>query len=149
MGELVRTWSFEIQGPERFELIVKEPAITGDNLGFKTWGSSYRLALELERLSATSLSEVLGSPRPRVLELGSGTGLLGLAAAAIWKTHVILSDLPDIVSNLTANTERNADLLASRGGSVEVGTLVWGSPPRVGNNEPLFRVPNQFKVAFP
>jgi hypothetical protein len=153
MGEIVRSWPFELQSKDQFELVIKEPALTGHLLGFKTWGSSFRLALELERLASTSLSGVLldhqssdGSSRPQVLELGSGTGLLGLAAAAIWKTHVVVSDLPDIVPNLAANVERNAELLADRGGSVDVGTLVWGDSQNAEADETLFGVPHQFKV---
>ena len=151
MGDMIRTWPFEPQSKDPFELTIKEPALTGHLLGFKTWGSSYRLALELERLAATSLSGALpghlpDASRPRVLELGSGTGLLGLAAAAIWETHVALTDLPDILPNLAANAERNRDVLASRGGSVDVGTLIWGDSQGAEADEELFGVPHQFKV---
>ncbi|GFP56657.1 protein-lysine N-methyltransferase EFM2 [Trichoderma asperellum] len=126
MGEVTRRWPFEGDGAacEPFELIIKEPALTGDSLGFKTWGSSYVLSSYLPRLAATSLfkifDETLGQPPPTVLELGSGTGLLGVAAAAFWQTHVILSDLPNIVPNLKDNMEKNKDLVESRGGSMSV-----------------------------
>ncbi|KAI9648556.1 Protein-lysine N-methyltransferase rrg1 [Ciborinia camelliae] len=43
----------------------------------------------------------------RILELGSGTGLLGLTAAMLWNKSTILTDLPDIVPNLEVNLKRN------------------------------------------
>ena len=151
MGEITRSWPFNLP-PTAFSLAIKEPAITGDSLGFKTWGSSYLLALQLPILASTSLfrlfDESLGEPRPRVLELGSGTGLLGLAAAAIWGLEVAMSDLPGIVPNLAANAEANSEVLSSRGASVEVGALTWGGDDDEVDQR-LFGTPNQFKVCLP
>lgn len=147
MGEITRSWPFDIT-PEPFSLAIKEPAITGDSLGFKTWGSSYVLALQLPVLASTSLFHLLDESlgeRPRVLELGSGTGLLGLAAAAIWRVRVAMSDLPSIVPNLAANATANEKLLAARGASVDVGALTWGGDEDEIDQR-LFGVPNQFKV---
>ncbi|CEI64605.1 hypothetical protein FVEN_g12011 [Fusarium venenatum] len=150
MGEVVRSWPFE-DGADEFELIIKEPALTGDSLGFKTWGSSYVLSQHLPRMAETSLfrlfDETLGQPRPDVLELGSGTGLLGLAAAAFWKVPVALSDLPNIVPNLRENVAKNAELIKSRGGSLTVGDLTWGgSEDEI--DQTLFGQPNQFKIVL-
>ena len=88
MGEITRQWPFneDEASPTAFELTIREPPLTGDSLGLKTWGSSYVLAQHLPHIGSTSLfrlfDESLGQPPPPVLELGSGTGLLGLAAAA-------------------------------------------------------------------
>lgn len=150
MGEITRSWPFDIPRC-RFSLAIKEPAITGDSLGFKTWGSSYLLALQLPNLASTSLfrffDESLGEPRPHVLELGSGTGLLGLAAAAIWRTRVTMSDLPSIVPNLAANAAANSEVLSGRGASVDVGALTWGGDIDEVDQR-LFGMRNQFKVRF-
>lgn len=159
MGEIVRAWPFGsdseegtplAQQDQQFELIIREPALTGDSLGFKTWGSSYVLAQQLPRLATTSLSrlfdESLGQPGPNVLELGSGTGLLGLAAAALWRVPVALSDLPNIVPNLQANADNNADLIKARGGSLQIGPLTWGGSGDDEVDPELFGRPFQFKV---
>lgn len=149
MGEITRRWPFEGDGYSSFDLVIREPPLTGDNLGLKTWGSSYVLAQMLQTIGETSLSNVLGrqdsQPRPSVLELGSGTGLLGLAAAAVWQTRVILSDLPEIIPNLSHNAEKNLAVVRERGGSVETGALTWGGEE--DEIDPvLFPSKNNFKV---
>ncbi|KAJ0122174.1 hypothetical protein J7T55_002686 [Diaporthe amygdali] len=130
MSEITRRWPFEGDADDSFDLILREPALTGDNLGLKTWGSSYVLAQMLYTIGETSLAHLFGKgvsqPRPAVLEMGSGTGLLGLAAAAIWRTRVILSDLPEIVPNLAHNVEKNLQTVQGRGGSLASGALTWG-----------------------
>lgn len=151
MGELLRRWPFESALPEPFELVIKEPALTGDSLGFKTWGSSYVLAAHLPRLAETSLfrlfDETLGESRPDVLELGSGTGLLGIAAAALWRVPVALSDLPEIVPNLGENAAKNAGLVEGRGGALRIGSLTWGGSEDEVDQD-LFGELNQFKVSY-
>lgn len=130
MGEITRRWPFDGEGYTAFDLVVREPPLTGDNLGLKTWGSSYVFAQMLHKIGETSLSHLLHThdarSRPTVLELGSGTGLLGLAAAPIWHVQVILSDLPEIMPNLEHNAEANLPTIQAHGGSVETGALTWG-----------------------
>lgn len=148
MGEIIRRWPFEDDEYDPFELVIKEPPLTGDNLGLKTWGSSYVLAQMLHTIGQTSLSHLLGAnndQKPTVLELGSGTGLLGLAAAAVWGTHVILSDLPEIIPNLSYNVEKNRPVIEERGGSVVAGALTWGGEEDEIDPD-LFPTKNTFKV---
>ncbi|WQF87193.1 Putative lysine methyltransferase, S-adenosyl-L-methionine-dependent methyltransferase superfamily [Colletotrichum destructivum] len=153
MGEITRQWPFREDAlTPTFELIIREPPLTGDSLGHKTWGSSYVLAQHLPSIGSTALfrlfDESLGQPRPSVLELGSGTGLLGLAAAALWKVHVILSDLPDIMSNLQHNVEANRATVEKFGGSLNAGALTWGGSGENEVDQSLFDKKNQFKVVL-
>jgi predicted nicotinamide N-methyase len=103
-----------------------EPSLTSDNLGLKTWGSSYLLSKRLPSLSH-HFSPVKAL---NVLELGAGTGLTGLAFAAIFpKTNINLTDLPEIVGNLASNAEANGSILESIGSSVCVNALDWNETP--------------------
>jgi tRNA1(Val) A37 N6-methylase TrmN6 len=63
--------------------------------------------------------------KPRILELGSGTGLLGLAAAAVWGANVVVTDLDIIQENLHFNVRQNHNLLSSRGANVTCDILDW------------------------
>ncbi|KAI1454534.1 putative methyltransferase-domain-containing protein [Annulohypoxylon moriforme] len=149
MGEITRRWPLENQASSPFELIIREPPITGDSLGLKTWGSSYLLAQSLDMIAEKSLSHLfqLGHSNQSldVLELGSGTGLLGMAAAAIWQTNVVLTDLPSIMSNLSFNIEKNRSAIEILGGGVDSGALTWGSEE---DNADRFSKKNQFKVVL-
>lgn len=156
MGELVRRWPFR-QGSKEFsfELVIREPPITGDSLGLKTWASSYALALLLGDIARSSLSHLLtlGKPNtlPRILELGSGTGLLGMAAAGQWKAHVILSDLPEIVPNLTFNIDANRSTIEALGGGLDQAVLTWGGPrddDEESNDDERFAEKNHFDVGL-
>lgn len=111
-----RTFSIST-GTYSIEVVLHEPSLTADNLGMKTWASSYLLA---KRLSC-----IITLGRPRVLELGAGTGLVGIAAASIWGATVYLTDLPEIVPNLTRNVEVNEDIIRRDGGSATTGVLDW------------------------
>lgn len=82
-----------------------EPSLTEDNLGLKTWTSSLLLARRL-----ASFTDYV-RPKCRLLELGSGTGLVGIAAASVWREllqEITLTDLPEIVPNLQRNIEQNS-----------------------------------------
>ncbi|KII89216.1 hypothetical protein PLICRDRAFT_40849 [Plicaturopsis crispa FD-325 SS-3] len=70
------------------------------------------------------------SPRPRLVELGSGIGLSALAAAALgW--DVLATDVPAVISTvLTRNVEHNTPLLSpDSAGSIQIRELDWTVPP--------------------
>lgn len=109
MPELTRTITLS---PD-LTITLHEPSLTSDNLGHKTWASSFCLAKRLPFLLAPTHS--------RILELGAGTGLVGLAAGARgWE--VTLTDLPEIVGNLERNVQANAGVLIAE---VETKVLDW------------------------
>ncbi|EAA35775.2 hypothetical protein NCU02608 [Neurospora crassa OR74A] len=153
MGEIIRRWPFRdgknvsSECGSDFDLAIREPPLTGDSLGLKTWGSSYVLAQLLPQFAAGPLAHLfLGEEPLDVLELGSGTGLLGIAAACLWKADVTLTDLPDIIPNLSHNAELNRETVEARGGRVEAAALTWGSDDYAGETHPRFRVSNRYKL---
>lgn len=84
------------------QLQLKEPSLTADNLGLKTWGSAFLLGSRLARPGASE--QYLKSP---VLELGAGTGLVGMVSCLLGH-DTMLTDLAEIVPNLRQNVELNA-----------------------------------------
>lgn len=107
-----------------FELSIHEPALTGDDLGLKTWAASFLLA---KRLHKFELVKADHTTKPQILELGSGTGLVGLAMASLG-ADVVLTDLPSIYPNLARNIGDNYNLVHQNGGSVRGGVLDWTNP---------------------
>lgn len=85
-----------VPGFEKEEIKIKEPAMTGDNIGMKTWGSSLIIAEKI----VNNAKELLKEP---ILELGSGTGLTGIICRKLGFKNVLSTDLPTIVPNLKAN----------------------------------------------
>lgn len=107
------------------ELTLYEPALTSDNLGLKTWASSYLLAKQLSSLRRYIPDLQDGAA---ILELGAGTGLVGMAAGFVFRKSVILTDLPEIVPNLDKNVRSNASVVSSHGGSISTAVLDWTCP---------------------
>ncbi|KAA8531882.1 hypothetical protein F0562_006401 [Nyssa sinensis] len=111
--------------------------IRSEGLSFQLWPAATTLFTLLDRhrcqtstspLAATlsSLSKCQVPRRLRILELGSGTGLVGIAAAAALGADITVTDLPHVLSNLQFNVDANADVLAQQGGTVNVAPLSWG-----------------------
>ncbi|KAL2853379.1 VPS28-domain-containing protein [Aspergillus pseudoustus] len=138
MPAMSRVFGIPTPWGEEFTLTLHEPSLTSDNLGMKTWVSSYLLSQRLNSL-LDSTPELVPSESTtpvadrtlRALELGAGTGLVGLSFAAIRgksaKTH--LTDLPEIVPNLAHNVALNVELLSKTAASVTTGVLDWSAPP--------------------
>jgi D-xylulose reductase len=125
MGAMSRSFRIPTSNGS-FDLNIHEPALTGDDLGLKTWAASYLLA---KRLHTLDVIQSDAQQRLQVLELGSGTGLVGLAMAGLG-ADVVLTDLPSIHSNLARNSDSNSVVVALGGGSTRTGVLDWTNPTR-------------------
>lgn len=147
MGALSRRFRIPTASSS-FNLEIHEPALTGDDLGLKTWAASYMLA---KRLHTFNIAPSDPSKRTQVLELGAGTGLVGLAMAGLG-ADVVLTDLPSICPNLARNTQENSEIVESLGGSVRTAVLDWINPtsceayagqPATSESHPI---PTQFPI---
>lgn len=140
MPAMSRIFSVPTSSGENYTLTLHEPSLTSDNLGMKTWVSSYLLSHRLHNLLESppelvpsgSTNPSVNTKKPiRALELGSGTGLVGLAFAALRgkSATVHLTDLPEIVPNLAHNAALNVELLTNTEASVTTGVLDWSVTP--------------------
>ncbi|KAJ8764477.1 hypothetical protein K2173_006217 [Erythroxylum novogranatense] len=110
--------------------------LPSQGLSFQLWPAANTLVSLLEQHHRqpenSPLSQTLaafsksGGGHLKVLELGSGTGLVGIAAAAILGANVTVTDLPHVITNLQFNVDANAGLLTLHGGTVHVAALRWG-----------------------
>ena len=82
-----------------------------------------------------SLIHQLGNPnahsalsndlRPKILELGAGTGLVGLAASGLFSVDIHTTDLAPILPNLEHNIRQNEAIARFSGSFVTAGELDW------------------------
>ncbi|KAE8373566.1 putative methyltransferase-domain-containing protein [Aspergillus bertholletiae] len=154
MPAMSRVFAIPSSTGEELTLTLHEPSLTADNLGMKTWVSSYLLSRRLPSLLESTPQLVPSettTPAPktdrtlRALELGAGTGLVGLSFAAIrgQSASIHLTDLPDIVPNLAHNAALNVELLTNTAATVTTGVLDWSIPP-----EPLPTRDEQYDLIF-
>lgn len=108
-------------------LAIRDTTLLASSTGFRTWGS----APLLSRLIAARPLDFVGpsSTSLRILELGSGTGLVGLATAAALSRigQLATIDLTDyeehVLDNLAHNVGLNSETLGST--DVAVKRLDW------------------------
>ncbi|GMI38307.1 hypothetical protein TeGR_g13431 [Tetraparma gracilis] len=111
-----------------------DPVAAVDELGTGTtvWRAGLQLARLLTSPSPPSLSHLIENKR--VLELGSGTGLAGLAAGGAGASSLLLTDLPPVLPLLRSNVSRNSFIQTMHGCPVAVASLEWGpgaAPPDI------------------
>ncbi|XP_045767182.1 protein N-lysine methyltransferase METTL21D-like isoform X1 [Maniola jurtina] len=86
------------------------------------WDASLVLAKYLETMCQSKPDFLSGV---RVLELGSGLGVVGLTAATLG-AQVTLTDLPEALPLLRLNIAENKSKIVSMGGYAIAESLVWG-----------------------
>jgi ribosomal protein L11 methylase PrmA len=84
-------------------LLIAEPGEAHLGTGLNTWDGSIVLAKYLQRHQDSIIHG------KRVLEVGAGTGIAGMAAAWLGAAHTVLTDLPYVLQNLQNNILHNFD----------------------------------------
>ncbi|DAZ99866.1 TPA: hypothetical protein N0F65_008609 [Lagenidium giganteum] len=104
---------------------IGEVGNSGKGTGLTTWDGSVILAKYLEHTRAKDFED------KRVVELGAGTGLVGLSVALLGAREVLLTDLAYTMDNLATNiaeTLRHVDPKPN----VHAQVLDWFQPPSQG-----------------
>ena len=109
------------------EIEINVEKVRADNLDLQTWGSSLVLASQLHDIPVNVNTE----HGIQVLELGAGTALVGLSAAAIWHASVVLTDVQGVLPGISRNIEANRQTLQNNCGTAVCGTLDWRRPTRL------------------
>lgn len=110
---------------------IAAPDIKAENLPLSTWTASVVLAKQLnnfEFLHTEPNSLSFDRSAIPVLELGAGTGLVGISAACLWKTTAVLTDLAPIVPGLETNIALNQETIERSGALASCGALDWSRP---------------------
>jgi predicted nicotinamide N-methyase len=118
---MIRNFSVPRGDNKILPLAITSPAVRAQGLNLTVWTSGFVLAGLLHKLSVDYSS----SEEIPALELGAGTGIVGLTAAALYKVPVILTDLPPIVPALADNVKLNAETVKE---TVRCGSLDWSAP---------------------
>ena len=100
-------------------LVLEQDQSLHNSCGGIVWESAFCLAQYLRRGGAGAAASRLRGKR--VLELGAGCGLAGLAAASAGAASVLLTDHPDALPLLRRNVERNATSAGDGDGDVPRG----------------------------
>ncbi|KAG0713293.1 Protein-lysine methyltransferase METTL21D [Chionoecetes opilio] len=98
--------------------------VEGD-VGCVVWDAAIVLAKYLEVREKGKRKLLQGSS---VVELGAGTGCVGLAAALLGASHVTLTDLPELLPLLEINRVQNKSNIS---GVLEVQQLIWGDTQQI------------------
>lgn len=125
---------------DNVSIAIAEAHCEAEGLLLATWSSSFLLSNTLHKLDIDreQLRQDGNNNKNNysVLELGAGTGLTGLSAAAVWGTKSLLTDLPGIVPGLQLNVDINGEAMGATGGSVACGTLDWTRPDVIHLHQP-------------
>ncbi|KAL1927852.1 hypothetical protein VTP01DRAFT_3257 [Rhizomucor pusillus] len=106
-GPITRTWHFPYLDPNgvrcEHQIRIHEPSYIGNDIGFKTWGSAPLLTKKL--IQQNLIPDITNR---HILELATGTGLVGLACDKLGAAQVIMTDYHEsVLKNAAINVQLN------------------------------------------
>lgn len=116
-----QTFKVPVSPEKNIDVVIAEANVSAENLALKTWTSSFVLASQLHKFNVC-FDQNDDIP---ILEVGAGTGLVGLTAALLWQKHAILTDLPGILPGIRMNVDLNLASLKNASTDAECGSLDW------------------------
>ncbi|KAJ1334129.1 protein N-lysine methyltransferase METTL21A [Microdochium nivale] len=130
-GPATRTFQIPTGDAEspNLQIRITEPALTAHGLPLTTWASAEILAGLMQTIDGAEIvfpARLDQSVVIPVLELGAGTGMVGVSAAVRWTQPAVLTDLSPIVPGIAANVALNKEILGDT--RVHCGTLDWENP---------------------
>ncbi|KXJ91751.1 hypothetical protein Micbo1qcDRAFT_161767 [Microdochium bolleyi] len=111
------------------QIRITEPALRAQGLSLTTWASAEILAGLMQTIDSAQIvfpADLDQSAVIPILELGAGTGMVGVSAAVRWNQPAVLTDLGLIVPGIAANVALNKEILGDN--RVLCGTLDWENP---------------------
>lgn len=135
-GPSTRIYHFRLGADSDVKVSIRDGTLTADALGSRTWGSAPLLSQRLIKPLCEALDDSAALAPLRILELGAGTGLVGLAlaeaarylhsqVAGLRHVEIALTDYhPAVLANLQHNAALNA-WPAEEDGAVRVKRLDW------------------------
>lgn len=115
----------DMRKPEKSIEILEKPNVISawGHTSHRTWEAGLHLACHLKDLEISR--HIIGK---RVLELGSGTGLLSLLCVSMGAEHVLSTDGDDeALTRQRKSIQRNASDLPRATSVIDVQRLMWGS----------------------
>jgi hypothetical protein len=128
----IRTFRIPKPGKNQELLIhITEPDVRAQGLALETWAASSVQAKLIQNLPQASVQFPPKDPGSNqsiipILELGAGTGMVGVSACVRWNQPTVITDLEGIVPGLAANISINRDNLKDN--QMLCGTLDWCHP---------------------
>lgn len=111
----------DLDGSGRLVNIHEDARSNAGGVGGELWDGAIVLARWLQGKLAAPRANAAAT----VLELGAGTGLVGLSAAVLCGARVLLTDRGQVFAVTQLNAERNRPAVDAAGGSVECVELDW------------------------
>lgn len=122
-------------------LFIKETADSDLGTGCSVWDGAVTAAKYLEAVVTPA-----GLAGKNVLELGAGTGLVGIAAGVLGAGHVFVSDLPYALRNAADNVAANASALKCPVDTIVLDWTCPTEPKSFPSMEPVVLPPLDFIV---